>query len=146
MVRPLLASLAVLTLASCDFSSEPEYARRPGELVQSESSPITFPIPGDVRRGVPVDVTVVTQGGGCEEQGDTEVAVGDGGVEIRPFDRTRVSSRVCGAILKIFPHTVSVTFSEAGPAIIRAVGETVIDDGWGTRRETQVYELGIVVR
>ncbi len=66
----------------------------------------------------------------------------DGAVEIRPFDQTARFSGdgSCTLLLKQFPHTVLVTFPEAGPAIVRAVGQKVYGDMPQTR------ELNIVVR
>lgn len=148
VIRPLLASVVLLTLSGCDFSSEPGYARAPGELVMNESSPVTISVPDEVRRGVPTPVTVTTAGvGGCTELGDTEVAVVDGVVEIRPYDHTLVLRRneACTMMLVYLPHTVNVTFSEAGPAIIRAVGEYRVSTS-PSGVVPQIAELGIVVR
>ena len=137
-------TLALVLLAGCDaFSnSEPEYRRVAGRLAVGDSLAPTISAPNAVRPGESVSVTVTTEGSTCEKESDTEVSFVDGAVEIRPYDLTKVlkADDACGLLLQSFPHTVSVTFPAAGPAIVRAVGAP---DGNG-RPVTR--ELGIVVR
>ncbi len=146
MIRLLLASVALLSLAGCDSSSDFVYTRAPGYLLENDPSTPTIRVPSQISPGVPVQVTVTTRNNGCTEMGDTEVAFVDGVVEIRPYDLRRVynETRWCtGEGESDHPHVVTVTFPEAGPAIIRAVGEIRV----GMESVTpQVAELGIVVR
>ena len=144
-MRPVLLLAAVALIAGCDVfpgTPEPERTRVPGVLVTGDASTPTIRVLDQIRVGVPVRITVMTQSLPCNEQGDTEVEFVDGAVEIRPYDVTVVYDpvRFCTAEEKPdFPHTVSVTFPDVGPLLVRAIGATYE----GT---PQVRELGIVVR
>lgn len=151
-MKPILAVAAVVLLTGCDaLSGAPdlEYRRVPGELVTGDAYTPTISVPAQIRPGVPVPVTVTTEVGGCKKPGDeTEVAFVDGAVEIRPYDQALVPTDVfCNAISVYHAHTVQVTFPQAGPFLIRAVGRLPVafEDG-AIRYETQTYELGVVVR
>jgi len=71
------------------------------------------------------DVAVRTYGGGCVDQGDTEVTISGADAEVRPFDIfvTRAPDNyVCTDILKLFTHRATLRFTQAGPATVRIRG------------------------
>ena len=139
-MKPLVLIAACLSLAACDTSG-PSYRRVAGDLVLNDPGTPTITVPAAIRVGERVELTVVTQGSTCETFGDTEVSFAAGVLEVRPYDLSQVlrANEGCGFLLKQIPHTVEVTFPEAGPVIVRAVG--ALSNG-----TPQQYELGIVVR
>lgn len=146
MTRLLLASVVLLGLSGCDSASDFVYTRAPGWILENDPATPTIQVPSQIRPGVPVQVTVTTRSNLCTEVGDTEVALVGGVVEIRPYELRRVYDEPRYCTLEEKPnhsHVVAVTFPEAGPVIIRAVGEIRVGTESGT---PQVYELGIVVR
>lgn len=117
----LLAALAVL-ISACDTNAR-EGTPYPGVLLGNDRSTPTIVAPDTVRAGDLFAVTVTTQGGGCEQQGDTRASVAGGEAVVRPFDVSFYrAGDACTAILKYFPHTTNLSFPAPGLATIRAVG------------------------
>jgi hypothetical protein len=124
--RRTAAIIAVaLSLAGCGSTEpRPYYERRLGSIMV-ESGSIDVPSEGLV--GVPVSFTVVTAGGGCVRQGDTEVRIAGLVADVMPYDSVYVnlpSNMACTSDLRLLRHAGSVTFALAGTAIVRIHGYT----------------------
>ncbi|HEX8385670.1 MAG TPA: hypothetical protein VF576_05780 [Rubricoccaceae bacterium] len=121
-MKPILTLVAVLSLTGCDSMSGAE-TRYPGELLRNDPNTEAIAAPDTVVAGRPFTVTVVTQGGGCDEKGDVLTSVERMTAEVRPFDVSLYEpGGWCTAILKYFEHRATVTFAQPGTATIRAVG------------------------
>lgn len=76
-----------------------------------------------------VDLSIITYGGGCERQGDTEVVVTGTDAMVTPYDFTDVDAQVCTDILKSFDHRVSVELQGTGTGSIRIRGAGLRSQG-----------------
>jgi hypothetical protein len=84
---------------------------------------ITVPTDGTV--GVPISVVVVTVGGGCVRQGDTDVQVVGLAADVTPYDSVYVylpSHMACTDDLRFYTHQTSVVFDAIGVATLRIHG------------------------
>lgn len=98
--------------------------RLPG-VISFYGHPMVVEIPEAVDRGVEFQVTVHTFGGGCVDQGHTEVSVAAGSVEVRPYDvfvTHMPESYACTDILNRFPHRATLRLDQPGTATIRVRG------------------------
>lgn len=145
-----LAALALLT--GCDVLSGPDFSesRQVAALVLSDPYTETLSAPDTVVAGVPFEITVLTVGGGCVKLGDTELSVEPQMAELRPYDRVltpRGENAACTLELTYLPHTVLVTFSEPGRAVVRAVGVSYLApvEGIATSDPVEVEKAVTVV-
>ena len=142
-----LSALAVLTamLAGCDAFSGPDFetVRQLGHPALSSQQVEPLSTPDTVLAGVPFEVTVVTDGGGCHVRADgVELGDAEDAVELRPYDLVRipVSDRAgCAYILIHLPRTTMVTLEEPGRRLLRVVGAS------GTPDEPPVVVERVVV-
>lgn len=118
------AALAVV-LSACHILAGPDEVRRMGSIAgyTSDDPRVTL-----VQVGRRVDVSVISYGGGCERQGDTEVVVTGLEAMVTPFDFTDADAQVCTDILKSFDHKASIEFPTGGTATIRVRGLSLV---WG---------------
>ena len=149
MVRPLLRTLAfgaffsgVLGASGCEIDpTDPgRSGRHPSQLAFHGDAP-KVTIPAEGRRGQPIPVSIATYGGGCIQQGDTEVSATSSSAEIRPFDIFPPPDAVCTADLRMIPHQVTVSFPLAGTATIRVHGVRV---SAGTKGRIRVEPIVVV--
>ncbi|MDO8434615.1 MAG: hypothetical protein Q7S58_19640, partial [Candidatus Binatus sp.] len=85
----------------------------------------TLSVPSSARVGVPISITVTSFGGGCIGPGETEVTFQDSGAEIRPhrYETVRLPPDMgCTRELRVFQHTATLQFAQAGEARVRIVG------------------------
>jgi hypothetical protein len=130
-VAHTLRVLAVVALAGCSIITGNEI-RRERQLgwIRFHNDPVVVEVPGIVSREVDFDVTVGTYGGGCVDQGDTEVALSGADAEVRPFDIFVVEmpdNYACTDILKRFTHRATLRFTQAGAATVRIRGRAAPD-------------------
>jgi hypothetical protein len=126
-----LRVLAAIALAGCTIitGNEIRRERRLG-WIRFHNDPVVVEVPGIVSRGVDFDVTVRTYGGGCVDQGDTEVTLSGAEAEVRPFDIFVVEmpdNYACTDILKRFTHRATLRFTQAGAATVRIRGRAAPD-------------------
>lgn len=124
--RAVFAAAALAgVLSACHILAGPEEVRRMGSIAgyNSDDPRVTL-----VQSGRRVDVSVISYGGGCERQGDTEVVVTGLDAMVTPFDFTDVDAQVCTQVLKSFDHRVSIEFPAAGTGTIRVRG---LSPAWG---------------
>lgn len=81
--------------------------------------PAVTEVPGTAVRGMSVEVTVVTYGGGCVERGPTEIEFVGGSAIITPLDYHLVAELGvvnvnCADIGKEFLHRAELVFNTAG--------------------------------
>ena len=147
-MKRLLALSLLAALVGCDTFSGPDFetARQLGHPALSSREVEPLVAPDTVAAGVPFEITVTTDGGGCHVRADgVEVDAGGEAVELRPYDivRVPVSDRAaCTAILLHFPRTATVVLAEPGRRLLRVVG------GRGPTPESDpvVVERVVVVR
>jgi hypothetical protein len=114
-----------LSLAGCGSTEpRPYYERRLGSIMVEPGS---LDVPTEGLVGVPVSFTVVTAGGGCVRQGDTEVRIAGLVADVMPYDSVYVnlpSNMACTSELLPLRHNASVTFASTGTAAVRIHGYT----------------------
>jgi hypothetical protein len=125
-VAHALRVLAVVALAGCTIITG-NRVRRERQLgwIRFHNDPVVVEVPSTVSRGVDFDVTVRTYGGGCVDQGDTEIMLSGPDAEVRPFDIFVVEmpdNYACTDILKRFTHRATLRFTQAGAATVRIRG------------------------
>jgi hypothetical protein len=125
-VANVLRVLAVAALAGCTIITG-NGVRRERQLgwIKLHNDAVVVAVPSTVARGVDFDVTVRTYGGGCVDQGDTEVTLSGADAEVRPFDIFVVEmpgGYGCTDILKLFTHRATLRFTQAGTATVRIRG------------------------
>ena len=140
--RRTAAIIAVaLSLAGCGSTEpRPYYERRLGSIMVESGS---LDVPSEGLVGVPVSFTVVTAGGGCVRQGDTEVRIAGLVADVMPYDSVYVnlpSNMACTDELMPLRHNVSFTFASAGTATVRIHGFTP------PGRSPVVYERTVGIR
>ena len=108
---PVLASLAVLGCGILWGGAGEE--RVVGHIDFSDDA---VRMPATATAGVPVELAIWTNGGGCHRGGDTEVVVRGRTVIVTPYDFVDRTAQVCTLILMSFDHGVSVVFAEPGTA------------------------------
>ena len=87
--------------------------------------PIVVDAPVIASVSIPFDITVRTYGGGCIDQGDTEVSVTGLHADIRPYDHfvTYLPPRyACPDILHLSTHRATVRFEQPGTATVTVHG------------------------
>lgn len=94
--------------------------------VQFYNDPVVIELPQRVVRGVGFTVTVWSYGGGCISRGDTQVELGTMQARILPSDHdvslTFMGPRVCTLELRLFEHSATVRFDQAGVASVAIRG------------------------
>ncbi|HEU4454379.1 MAG TPA: hypothetical protein VFR81_15025 [Longimicrobium sp.] len=124
MKRIPFASLALLSLAAgCSGITGPEYARRLALIELSDHDGVVVEAPATATRGVGFEVAITTYGGGCVEQGDTDVEVGGLTATVEPYQLVVADEdAVCTQELRTFRNVAQVRFETAGTARIRFRG------------------------
>ena len=117
-----LSFLAACGAVACFLTDGEREVRVPGNLIYvGDTARIQIPLRATV--GMPISVVVTTVGDGCYREGPTDVAVQGLTAHVAPFDyRTEGSDVICPSILREFRHEASLTFSAAGPAVVRIHG------------------------
>ena len=110
-----LVALTIMA-AACGSPAEPGPRLQPG-VISFHADPVVIDVPETVQEDIPFEVTVRTYGGGCVVEDVTEVDVAAQRADIRPMDR-HSGDELCTAELRMFEHTVSLTFHEDGEAIV----------------------------
>ncbi|MFC2172873.1 hypothetical protein ACFLU6_09610 [Acidobacteriota bacterium] len=105
---------------ACDMTDS--YDHEIGLVVYGDGTPY-IKIPNRASRGVPVVVEVVTSGGGCDRQGETEIENNSLSVTVTPYDYIYTGSRDCPAVAYGFQHAAEITFTDLGVAKITVVGK-----------------------
>ena len=123
--RVIAVGLLAIAVANCRDSSGPFpiLERRESVISLGDSPSITVPTDGTV--GVPVPVAVVTVGGGCVRQGDTDVQVVGLAADVTPYDSEYVylpPHMACTDELRFYSHQTSVVFDAIGVATLRIHG------------------------
>lgn len=122
--------------AVADASDAPQPSAGPGEQqivgiidYYDDRTSGVVAAPTTVRAGETFEVTITTFGGGCERAGGADVRVEGLVATISVYDFTVAGPAVsCTAELKRLPRTVSLSFAEAGAAVIRIEGQRVASD------------------
>lgn len=118
----------------------PRPVREPA-YIRSLPEPPLLDAPDTVAAGVPFTVSVRTYGGGCIDEGDTQVGIDGQTVEIRPFDvfpTDLPDNYACPSILRFYSHIASVRLDRAGVATLRAIGRVSPGDSTTTIERTLV--------
>ncbi len=128
---------ALLLLTSCSLLR----VRVVGEITSfGEEAAIT--VPASVAQGKPFEVTVITAGGGCMEQGNTEVKVRGLRADITPYDYEIVPiGGGCTLIGQDYLHTATLSFAEKGTATITFYGREQTADGAIPTTEMRTLEV-----
>ena len=111
-------------LAACQHpTGQDEPTRRLG-TIQFHSDPVWIVAPASVQAGVPFTVQVITYGGGCVTQGDTEAAVTGSEAQVTVYDWVTEPgpNEACTLELRWFEHTATLQFAQAGAATLRVRG------------------------
>ncbi|HET7464298.1 MAG TPA: hypothetical protein VFJ82_23775 [Longimicrobium sp.] len=123
MKKLSFALLAVLCGCRLDPTGGGEATRRLG-TIQFHADPVRIEAPGSVQAGVPFTVRVITYGGGCVTQGDTEASATAGEAQVTVYDRAHDPgpNGVCTMELRMFEHTATLQFANPGAATLRVRG------------------------
>ncbi|HEU4562711.1 MAG TPA: hypothetical protein VFS20_33080 [Longimicrobium sp.] len=115
--------LAMLAACQSDPTGAGETTRRLG-TVEFHADPVRIVAPATVQAGVPFTVQVTTYGGGCVTQGDTEAAVTGSEAQVTVYDMVYEPrpNEGCTMELRMFEHTATLQFAQAGPATLRVRG------------------------
>ena len=127
IVRVSWPSLVVLVPLACRDPNAVKWAILPGAVVYGSAGP-SVSIAQPIVTGQAAVVTVYTFGDGCARQANTQSTVSGSIAVIEPFDWVVVqtpSNFACDQMLNTFPHSVSLVFSQSGPATIRVLGRKV---------------------
>jgi len=139
-VRATTLLLLVVAVSACNIvNPDRKRTEREAAYLRYAGFSELLVAPDTVTAGTPFDVSVRTFGGGCVDQGDTEVAVVGRVVELRPFDifTTHLpQGYACPAILALYTHTVSLRIDQAGTATLRAIGRASPGDTAATIERT----------
>jgi hypothetical protein len=135
--------IIVLAATSACGIVEPDHKRteREASYLSYAGSPALLEAPDTVIAGTPFFVRVRTYGGGCIDQGDTETAINEHLIEIRPFDifTTHLPrGYACTDILAFYTHTVSLRIATSGTWTVRAIGRAGPGDNPETAEGTVV--------
>jgi hypothetical protein len=124
LAAPLLASLG-LSLG-CQLFTDNEIRReRQPAILRFYGDPLVLTTPETVAVATPFEVTVRTYGGGCIDQGDTEVSLTRRAAEVRPYDifvTYLPSNYACTDDLRLYSHRAVLHFEESGPATVTVHG------------------------
>lgn len=118
---------------------------RAPSLLESGGLATSIVTPASAKAGVPFDVSVVTLGGGCIRQGDTEVSYSDMSAEVRPYEVfPRMSSNlVCTDDIRFLTHTATLQFARPGTVTVRVVGARNVE---GVRQRLVVERRVVIER
>ena len=123
----LAISLGIIGLgaAACGAATDPRPVpeRRLGILSLGGPPSVTVPSEGAI--GASIEVTVVTLGGGCFRQGETEASVVGLTADVTPYDSVYAylpPNMACTQDLRPYTHRASVVFATAGAALVRVHG------------------------
>jgi hypothetical protein len=128
-IRVLSIVLAVTSACSVLSPDRKRTERQPAYISYAGFAPL-LQAPDTVPVGTAFPVAVRTFGGGCVDQGDTETAIGDHIIEIRPFDifTTHLPDGwACTDELRLYTHSASVRLDAAGTWTVRAIGRSGAD-------------------
>lgn len=127
------------SLTSCGLLER--HVRVVGEITSfGEQDAIT--VPATVEQGKPFDVTVITAGGGCTEQGQTVVEVQGLQASVTPYDYEIIPiGRGCTLIGQNYPHTATLNFAEKGTATITFHGRKMTANGATATTEARTLEV-----
>ena len=135
-----LVFLTVVLSACADATAtRPVYKRLAGRLSVNPEVPPQVTVPSEGVAGVPVQITVLTMGGGCVNRGDTEASVAGLTADVTPYDSFVVSlppNMACTLELRYLTHATTVTFSAPGAAVVRIHGRPASGDGLITVERT----------
>lgn len=127
-----LAAALTLTLAACASTPNANEAPREQEgrrvlgVIDHHGDPVQVEVPAEVARGTDFQVAVVTYGGGCVSQGDTDVQIDGLSAVVAPFDIDVSGPGVfCTMELRQFRHTATLRFDRPGTATIIFRGRRV---------------------
>lgn len=127
--RPLPFLVLILALGSaagCRLTTDNEIRReRQLGLIQFYHDPLVIQIPETVAVASPFEVTVRTYGGGCIDQGDTEVSLAGAVATVRPYDvfvTYLPPNYACTDDLRLYTHRAQLHFDQPGPATITIQG------------------------
>jgi hypothetical protein len=107
---------------SSQSRQRPAETRVPGML--NRDTDATIVAPSTIGVNQPFQVTITTTGGGCEREGDASVILSENSASVMVYDFTTATRPgiACTMILKRFSHTVTLSFSKAGEAVINVWG------------------------
>jgi hypothetical protein len=121
-----LAALTALGVGACQAITGSDFHReRRLGTIGFYGQPVSVQAPTTASRGADFEVVVLTFGGGCVDQGDTQVTTAATHAEIQPFDiftTEMPADYACTDILKTFPHRATLRFTQPGPVTIRVRG------------------------
>ncbi len=123
-----ILSLGLLCVSGCDFllgeDEQPTFGRQLA-IIEHYGDPVTIDLPQIVLREQPFEASVRTYGAGCVKQGDTELHMSGMSATLQAFDSFVVSmpsTFACVDILRLFSHSVILTFEDTGVATISVRG------------------------
>lgn len=127
--RPLAAVPVVVAVAvalGCDALTGPEpRLARQAAVLRFYGDPVVVQVPDTVPRATEFAVTVRSYGGGCIQQGDTEVRVSGRTVVIRPHDLFVTElppDAACTDDLRLHTHRATLRFEEPGAVLVTIHG------------------------
>jgi hypothetical protein len=100
-------------------------------------------VPTEVARGEVFTATIITQGGGCMEQGETEVKLGERQAEITPYDYviTPPTGVYCPLYGQDYEHTATLAFSQKGLATLTFYGRNQTSSASSLTTVTRTLEV-----
>ena len=109
----LWVSVLLLVLTSCSLLERRE---RVVATIASDVEAAQITVPTTVQRGVPFEVEVLTYGGGCIDQGETEVEVQGLNASVTSYDYlvTPPPGVVCTLIFEYYPHRATPAIRHVG--------------------------------
>lgn len=139
-LRLVIGAALLLSLTACGL-----FETR-GRVVGTVSSFGTLPqvdMPGEVRQGESFTATIITQGGGCMEQGETEIDIQGLRAEITPYDYeiTPPFGALCPLYGQDYTHTATLTFAEKGTATVSFYGRDQLSSGITATTVTRTVEV-----
>lgn len=126
MERPVIRRTilpGLLLVVSCSTSTEPEWARVPGLIMEGQAPFTALVAPDDVARGTRFDVTVSSFGSSsCTRDDGYDLEATRTSAVIRLFDLVATGAIACTDDLRQFPRHLTLEFPDPGPASITVVG------------------------
>jgi hypothetical protein len=126
-----LAGALALSLIACastpnEAPPQQQEGRRVLGVIDHHGDPVRVEAPAEVARGTDFQVAVVTYGGGCVREGDTDVEIDGLRAVVAPFDIDVSGPGVfCTMELRQFRHTATLRFDRPGTATIIFRGRRV---------------------